>query len=154
MKHEVLFHADLAVILCLIVHTSVLLIMKCNLGRTLLIQSLIFIQNTKLLLCFLVHIFSSLTCNEVCWHASSSAMRAHVLSHCFSLPLASPQSQHVPTLPMTVVSLPPPGPSLPGCGPLPEIKLSSAPFFTAARQMIVTALAMHLLQRGFSPPET
>ena len=66
LKPEVLFHADPAVILFLIVHTSVLLKMKCKLERTLLIRSLTFIQNTKLLVLsyFLVHhMFNSLTCD-------------------------------------------------------------------------------------------
>lgn len=106
---EVLFHAELAVIPFLIVCTSVLLKMKCKLGRPLLIRSLTFIENTLKLLVlsyFLVHhIFNSLTRDAICWHASSSLVRAHILFPCFSLPLAS---WLFPRAPCAVVFFPSP----------------------------------------------
>lgn len=92
----------------LIVCTSVLLKIKCKLERTLLIQSLIFIQNTMLLLLshFLVHhILNFLPSNEICWHTSSSVVRAHIPFQHFSLPLASPQSECIPMLSVAVVFL-------------------------------------------------
>lgn len=129
LKPEALFHTDLAMIPFFNVCTGVLLKMKCKLKRALLIWSVIFIQNTKLLvfLLFLVHhIFSLLTCCES-WHFPSPVFEGSC--SVWVLPLASPQRVgSLPGAPSGSCFPPVSAPfSPPGHPSQPEMKPSSTP---------------------------